>query len=61
MTATPRRRCPVCHRRVKPTRGGLIYGHWDSAHIAVCPASWHTYDITISGERHPQPEWRLAA
>lgn len=48
MTATPRRRCPVCYRRVKPTGHGLIFGHWDSAHIAVCPASWHTYDITIS-------------
>ena len=48
MTATPRRRCPVCYRRVKPTMRGLIYGHMDKAH-GVCPASWHMYDLTIAG------------
>lgn len=50
MTATPRRRCPVCYRRIKPTTGGLIFGHWDTAG-EVCPASWLSYDVTITGDR----------
>lgn len=48
---TPRRRCPVCYRRVAPTRGGLIYGHWDSLGRDRCPSSWEPYDITIRGDR----------
>lgn len=50
---TPRRRCPVCYRRVMPTRGGLIYGHWDSLGRDRCPASWHSYEITVVGDRKP--------
>lgn len=50
---TPRRRCPVCYRRVMPTKGGLIYGHWDSLGRDRCPASWHSYEITITGDRKP--------
>lgn len=51
MTATPRRRCPVCYRRIKPTSGGMIFGHFDSALVERCPGSWQPYDITLTGYR----------
>lgn len=51
MSATPRRRCPVCYRQIKPTSHGVIYGHWDSIGRDRCPASWEPYDITIGGRR----------
>jgi hypothetical protein len=55
MSATLRRRCPVCYRRVNPTGGGNIYGHWDGIGRDLCPGSWQTYDIAIADQRRCGP------
>ncbi len=45
-------RCPVCRRPVTKTRAGAIAGHYDTNHT-VCPASFRTWDITITDETRP--------
>jgi hypothetical protein len=40
------RRCPVCHRRVQPTKAHNIQGHVDTSGKRVCPASGEPFDIT---------------
>lgn len=42
----PRRRCPVCWRRVQRTIHETIEGHWDAA-MRPCPGSSHPYRITL--------------
>lgn len=61
----PRRRCPVCWRRVRPTKQiqrihgrwdleAVIEGHWDTVGRDICPASYEIYRITLNSVVHRQ-------
>lgn len=46
--------CPVCFRKVQPTRHRNIQGHMDSIGRATCPFGGEPYELALAGDVSPR-------